>query len=114
MKLTGGVLAGPTGTDDIVIRGARVLDPVEGVDGLLDVRIDGGRIARIGDDLDVNGHRVVDGTGLLLVPAFLDPHVHLRTPGREDGWESLGHAARRAWATRLRFRRDAVRRARAT
>ena len=84
MKLTGGVLAGPTGTDDIVIRGARVLDPVEGVDGLLDVRIDGGRIARIGDDLDVNGHRVVDGTGMLLVPAFLDPHVHLRTPGRED------------------------------
>ncbi|MDP9307414.1 MAG: dihydroorotase, partial [Actinomycetota bacterium] len=31
-----------------------------------------------------NAHRVVDGQGLVLAPAFVDPHVHLRTPGRED------------------------------
>src|SRR6185312_7403644 len=31
-----------------------------------------------------NAHRVVDGTGLVLAPAFVDPHVHLRAPGRED------------------------------
>jgi dihydroorotase len=69
---------------DIVIRGARVLDPLEGVDAQLDVRIDGGTIAAIGTAVDANGHRVVDGERLLLAPAFVDPHVHLRTPGRED------------------------------
>jgi dihydroorotase len=69
---------------DVVIRGARVLDPVEGVDAQLDVRVDGGTIAAIGTAVDANGHRVVDGERLLLAPAFVDPHVHLRTPGRED------------------------------
>src|ERR671936_2035073 len=69
---------------DVVIRGARVLDPVEGVDATLDVRIDGGTIAELGTALDTNGHRVVEGAGVVLAPAFVDPHVHLRTPGRED------------------------------
>jgi dihydroorotase len=41
-------------------------------------------IAALGTDLDTNSHRVVDANGLLLAPAFVDPHVHLRTPGRED------------------------------
>ena len=69
---------------DIVIRGARVLDPVEGVDAAVDVRIDDGTIAAMGHDVEANGHRVVNAAGLVLAPAFVDPHVHLRTPGRED------------------------------
>jgi dihydroorotase len=72
---------------DLIVRGARVLDPVEGVDAALDVRVDGGIVSRIGPPgsvNDVNGHRVVEGAGLVLAPAFVDPHVHLRTPGRED------------------------------
>ncbi|HEX7625876.1 MAG TPA: dihydroorotase [Gaiellaceae bacterium] len=78
------MLAGRTGTDNVVIRGARLLDPVEGLDAMLDVRIDGGVIAQIGADLDTNEHRVIDAAGMLVAPAFIDPHVHLRTPGRED------------------------------
>jgi dihydroorotase len=69
---------------NVVVRGARVVDPSEGIDATLDVRIDNGVIARIGDQVDTNEHRVVDGSGLVLAPAFVDPHVHLRTPGRED------------------------------
>ena len=78
------ILVGKNGRDDLVVRGARVLDPSEGIDAVLDVRIDGGTIARLGDALDTNNHRVIDGGGLVLAPAFVDPHVHLRTPGRED------------------------------
>jgi dihydroorotase len=78
------MLAGRAGTDNLVIRNARLVDPVEGLDATLDVRIDDGVIAAIGLDLDQNQHTVVDGTGRTLVPAFIDPHVHLRTPGRED------------------------------
>jgi dihydroorotase len=70
--------------EDVVIRGARVLDPAEGIDARLDVRIDGGTVSAIGERLDTNTHRVVDAAGLVLAPAFVDPHVHLRTPGRED------------------------------
>jgi dihydroorotase len=69
---------------NIVIRGARVLDPVEGIDATLDVRIDRGVVSAIGEGLDTNEHRVIDGAGRVLTPAFIDPHVHLRTPGRED------------------------------
>jgi dihydroorotase len=68
----------------IVVRGARVFDPVQGVDAVLDVRVDDGVIAALGQNLDTNSHRVIDAEGLVLAPAFVDPHVHLRTPGRED------------------------------
>jgi dihydroorotase len=78
------MLAGPTGADNVVVRGARVLDPVEGIDATLDVRIDNGVIAQLGENLDPNEHRVIEAAGLTLAPAFIDPHVHLRTPGRED------------------------------
>ena len=69
---------------DLVVRGARVLDPGEGLDAVCDVRIDGGMISQLGTSLDANGHRVIDAEGLVLAPAFVDPHVHLRVPGRED------------------------------
>jgi dihydroorotase len=70
--------------ENIVVRGARVLDPGREVDQVMDVRVDCGTIAQLGADLDTNEHHVVDGRGLVLAPAFVDPHVHLRTPGRED------------------------------
>ncbi|HEY2778570.1 MAG TPA: dihydroorotase [Gaiellaceae bacterium] len=78
------MLVGPIGREDVVIRSARLVDPLERVDALLDVRIDNGVIAQIGERLDTNEHRVVEAAGQTLVPAFVDPHVHLRTPGRED------------------------------
>src|SRR3954452_14261264 len=70
--------------DDLVVRGARVVDPVEGIDTVCDVRVDDGMVSQLGTNLDTNEHRVVDGEGLVLAPAFVDPHVHLRVPGRED------------------------------
>ena len=63
--------------DDLVIRGARVIDPGEGIDEALDVVVEQGVIARL-------EHGVSARSGLVLAPAFVDPHVHLRTPGRED------------------------------
>jgi dihydroorotase len=70
--------------ENLVLRGARVLDPAEGIDAMLDVRIDDGVIAAVAQQVQANDHRVVDASGLVLTPAFVDPHVHLRTPGRED------------------------------
>jgi dihydroorotase len=78
------LFAGPAAKENLVVRGARVVDPVGGVDAVLDVRVDDGVIAALGTELDTNSHRVLEGEGLVLAPAFVDPHVHLRTPGRED------------------------------
>jgi dihydroorotase len=71
---------------DIVLCGARVLDPRTGVDGTYDVVVRGGEIAELataggGGPADAE---LVDADGLSVFPAFFDPHVHLRTPGRED------------------------------
>jgi dihydroorotase len=72
---------------DLLIRGAHALDPRAGIDGPADVLVRDGRIAEIGapGSLEApDGAESVDGEGLHALPAFVDPHVHLRTPGRED------------------------------
>jgi dihydroorotase len=67
----------------IVIRGARLYDPSTGVDTVADVRVANGTIAEIGADLDAGGAEVIEAEGMTVLPAFVDPHVHLRTPGQE-------------------------------
>jgi dihydroorotase len=67
-----------------LLKGGRVLDPANGIDGVHDVLIDGDRIAQVGRDLPVNGARVVAiPEGLVVCPGFIDMHVHLREPGQE-------------------------------
>jgi dihydroorotase len=70
----------------LVIRGARVVDPREGIDATRDVLVQDGAIAAITEAgaADAGGAEVIDGEGFALFPAFFDPHVHLRTPGQED------------------------------
>jgi dihydroorotase len=60
--------------DSLVVEG-RVVDPVEGLDASLRVTVEDGLVTRVEPG----------GAGrTVLAPAFVDPHVHLRTPGRED------------------------------
>jgi dihydroorotase len=67
-----------------LLKGGRVVDPVNGVDGAHDVLIEGERIARVGRDLPVDGAEVVEvPAGLVICPGFIDMHVHLREPGQE-------------------------------
>jgi dihydroorotase len=67
-----------------LLKGGRVVSPADGIDGACDVLIDGGRIARVGRDLPVDGASVVQiPNGLVVCPGFIDMHVHLREPGQE-------------------------------
>jgi dihydroorotase len=71
----------------VLVRGAHLLDPRMGLDGPGDVLVREGEIAEIGapGSLEApDGAEVVEGERLHAFPAFVDPHVHLRTPGRED------------------------------
>lgn len=70
---------------NLLIRGARVVDPRAGLDGTADILVRGGEIAEVGEALEApQGSEVLEAGGLCALPAFVDPHVHLRTPGRED------------------------------
>ena len=67
-----------------LLKGGRVIDPVNGIDGEYDVLIDGDRIARVGRNLPVDGVTVVEmPRGFVICPGFIDMHVHLREPGQE-------------------------------
>ena len=67
-----------------LLKGGRVIDPASGVDGRLDVLVDGDRIARVGRDLPVEDATVMEvPRGLVVCPGFIDIHVHLREPGQE-------------------------------
>lgn len=79
----------------LLLRGARLLDPAVGVDVRADILVQGGVIAAIGDELDApDGCEIIDASRLHALPAFVDPHVHLRTPGREgDETIATGTAA---------------------
>lgn len=73
---------------NLVIENVRILDPVAGIDTVGDLVIRDGRIGG-----DPAGLERVDGSGKLAVPGFVDPHVHLRTPGKED-CEDIGSGSR--------------------
>ena len=70
----------------LVLRSVHVVDPREGIDALHDVVVIDGEIAQLtapGAAMAPEGAEVVDGAGCHLLPAFVDPHVHLRVPGQE-------------------------------
>jgi dihydroorotase len=61
-----------------------VVDPAQRLDARRDVLLEDGRVARVGTKLTGRGAQVVDAEGLVVCPGFVDLHVHLREPGRED------------------------------
>jgi dihydroorotase len=79
------VWSAPAPAAELLIKGARVVDPLAGIDAVQDVLIRKGHVAEVGEGLTApKSVRVVDAAGMVLLPGFVDLHVHLRTPGRED------------------------------
>jgi dihydroorotase len=72
---------------ELLLREVHVLDPRARIDARRDLRVRGGQIAELGEpgSLDASAdEELIEGHGRLrLLPAFFDPHVHLRTPGQE-------------------------------
>lgn len=68
----------------LIVKGGRVIDPANGVDGTRDVLIADGIIETVAVDLPVNGAEVFEvPNGAIVVPGLIDVHVHLREPGQE-------------------------------
>jgi dihydroorotase len=71
---------------NLLLREVQVFDPREQIDTPQDVRVSDGVIAELSaaGTLEVGaGEELIQGAGNHLLPAFFDPHVHLRTPGQE-------------------------------
>ena len=67
----------------LLVRGGRLVDPAAGRDGIFDLLLADGVVERVGDRLRAEDAEVLDASGLLVFPGFIDLHVHLREPGRE-------------------------------
>jgi dihydroorotase len=68
----------------LLLKGGRVVDPSSAQDATLDVLLDNGLVSEVGPKLAPRGAQVIDAVGLVVCPGFIDLHVHLREPGRED------------------------------
>lgn len=62
---------------DTVLKGGRVIDERNAVDGVFDVAIRAGRIAAVGQDLRTEGARVEDVSGAIVAPGLIDIHTHV-------------------------------------
>ena len=68
----------------VLLKGGRVVDPAQGVDGICDLLIANGMIEKAAPALSVEGAHVIEvPAGFVVCPGFIDMHVHLREPGQE-------------------------------
>ena len=65
------------------IKGARVLCPDSGLDQVMDILLEEGKVAAMGNGLpEQEGETVIDARGLCVTPGLIDVHVHFRDPGQ--------------------------------
>jgi dihydroorotase len=65
----------------LLITGGWVVDPSNSLDALCDLRLRDGVVAELGPKLRSDGEEMLDASGAVVAPGFIDMHVHLREPG---------------------------------
>ena len=66
-----------------LIRKGRLVDPVSGIGGVMDILLENDKVAVIGSDLSVPDAQVIDASGLVVCAGLVDLHAHLGQPGFE-------------------------------
>ncbi|PKN53109.1 MAG: dihydroorotase [Deltaproteobacteria bacterium HGW-Deltaproteobacteria-13] len=75
----------------LLLTGARIIDPAQNIDSRMDIFLEDGKIAKIGTDISKSLKskssekitKIIDLTGMIIVPGLIDMHTHLREPGFE-------------------------------
>lgn len=69
---------------NLLIKNGRLIDPAQGIDGQFDIAVTGDKIAWVGDnEPPASDYDVIDASGQVVAPGFIDLHAHLRQPGFE-------------------------------
>jgi dihydroorotase len=66
------------------LRQGRIVDPSQKLNKTMDLAIEDGRVAEIAPKIRKKGRKEIDARKLVIMPGFIDMHVHLREPGREE------------------------------
>ncbi|NMP38150.1 MAG: dihydroorotase [Clostridiales bacterium] len=70
--------------NSLLIKNARIIDPVGSIDSTGDILVNDGVIAEMGSGIKQDASQTIDADGLVAAPGFLDMHTHLREPGFTD------------------------------
>ena len=70
--------------NSLLIKNGRVIDPSSDTDRVCDLLLENGKVSRIDRGIQAPGIPSLDANSLIVAPGFIDIHVHLREPGRED------------------------------
>jgi dihydroorotase len=70
----------------LILRGGRVIDPAQKIDGVMDVAFADGKVARVGPNLPADGATEIrDVSGTIVVPGLIDLHTHVYWGGTSLG-----------------------------
>lgn len=67
--------------ETILIKGGRILDPKNEIDMVGDILVKDGHVAEVCSGIKEDTDRIIDATGMYVMPGLIDLHVHLRDPG---------------------------------
>ncbi|MEO0128874.1 MAG: dihydroorotase [candidate division WOR-3 bacterium] len=70
--------------NSLLIKNGRVIDPKSKFDRIADILIEGNKIQKIDRNLKIDADKIIDASGMIISPGFIDLHCHLRDPGRPD------------------------------
>lgn len=63
---------------DLLVKGGRVIDPMQNIDGVMDVAVDGGKIAKVAANIpSKEAKKIVDAIGKIVTPGLIDLHTHV-------------------------------------
>ena len=83
----------PSREIDILFKGGHVIDPKNNIDGIMDVAVKDGKIARVERNINsTDVAQIVDAKGTYVTPGFIDPHTHVFVGSNStfaDGFSSL-------------------------
>lgn len=68
---------------ELLIKNGLVVSPEDGLNARADIYVKDGKIAEIGENLNISGALAIDAQGLAVFPGLVDMHAHFREPGYE-------------------------------
>jgi len=80
----------------LLIKNGRVIDPQSGIDNVLDILVEEGRVRGMAPGIAAEDALIIPASGKLVTPGLIDLHVHFRQPGKQEYKETIRTGSRAA------------------